>query len=407
MIYRFQRNKLMKAFTKHFLWFFLIPVFFGTVGSVGLELKEQGKSSAARIKDSVLLKVGDNFQQVQDVYPGGIILRVASGIHIKQRVVNPKKGNEWIGEEGAIMDGENAISNAFYGRAESVAIKNLELRNYVDNGIYFDSGSKVVIDRVTIKDSGSGSGEENGAVRFDYMYDIKVTNCYFNRVSSGILPTNCQGPIVIEHNTGVNTGRNFIQLAKCSGGGIRVHYNSMERIGDYLRPGAQDVEDWISVYEVEGIPDDYAQINYNRARGHGSSKSGSFIMLGDCGGKYQQAVGNVGVNPGQVGIGLSGGSHIEIRENLMFSNTWEESNVAFYSCGNNKRGYYGHHVVRNNRANWLNHDGRQNTFWTDGSSKPLTVSGNRFPDKRLSEKIWDRWAAEMNKLSNKAPKAAQ
>jgi len=396
----------MRVFQKYILWFFVISMLFGTVGSVGLELKGQNESSVTYVKDSVLLKVGDDFQQVHDAHPGGTVFHVAAGVHLKQRVIDPKKGNEWIGEKGAILDGKNALSDAFHGRAESVTIKNLELRNYVDNGIYFNSGSKVIIDRVTVQDSGSGSGEENGSVRFNNMREIEVTNCHFNRVSSGVLPTNCQGPIVIEHNSGINTGRNFVQLSRCRGGGIRVRYNSMERIGDYLRSGAQDVEDWISVYGVEGLPDDPVQINYNRAYGHGPSQSGSFIMLGDGGGRYQQAVGNIGVTPGQVGIGLSGGDYIEVLENLMFSDIWEESNIAFYSCDYARHGYCGHHVVKNNRANWLNREGRQNTFWTDGTSKPLRLSGNRFPDKTLSKKIWDKWEAEIKKLS-KTEKAMQ
>ncbi len=383
----------MRVFLKYSLLFFTIALFCGF--------------SLADHRGGVLIKVGDDFQQIQDAYPGGTVFRVASGIHVKQRVINPKKGNKWVGDKGAILDGKNEISDAFHGRAESITIKGLELRNYADNGIYFNSGSKVVIDGVTVRDSGSGSGEENGSVRFDGMRDIKVINCYFNRVSSGVLPTRCRGPIIIEYNTGVNTGRNFVQLAKCKGGGIRVRYNSMERIGDYLRPGAEDVEDWISVFKVNGLTDDPVKIDYNRARGHGPSSSGSFIMLGDSGGSYQQAVGNIGVNPGQVGIGLSGGGHIEVRENLMFSEPWEQSNVAFYSCDNSKRGYCGNHVVKGNRANWLNREGIQNAFWTDGTTKPITIDGNSFPDRRLTKKIWDQWEKEIRKLQNETKKAAR
>lgn len=358
-----------------------------------------GRQVSTDVGPVVLLKVNDNFQRANDSYPAGTVFRVAAGVHLKQRVVNPKRGNQWIGEKGAVLDGENGLSDAFHGRANQITLEGLELRNYVDNGIYLSSGSQVAINQVTVSDTGSGDGESNGAIRLLNISNVSVTDCHFTRVSSGVLPTKCEGPIRIEWNAGVNIGRNFVQLDSCTGGGIRVRYNSMERIGDYLRRGAQDVEDWISVYKVSGLRSDPAQFNYNRARGHGPSKSGSFIMLGDGGGQYLEAIGNVGVTPGQVGIGLCGGEHINVQKNLMYSEVWPESNIAFYSCNYSQPAECGHHRIQGNRANWMNRDSRQSTFWTDDSTQPLIVSENKFPDRTLSDKIWDLWEEEINQLS--------
>ena len=80
-------------------------------------------------------------------------------------------------------------------------------------------------------------------------------------------------------------------------------------------------------------------------------------------------MGNVGVTPGQVGIGLSGGHHIEVRENLMFSDAWADSNIAFYSADYGSGGCT-NHLVQNNRANWTNRDGIKNSFWAGGSCAP-------------------------------------
>lgn len=342
---------------------------------------------------SVTLRPGNNFQAANDAHPPGTVFTVAAGVHRRQRVFNPQSGNRWVGEEGAVLDGENARGEAFAGHAENILIRGLALRNYRDNGIAFRGGGGVRVEAVHISDTGSGDGESNGAVRFFGMSDIEVTRCRFERVSSGVLPTECAGPIRIEHNVGVNTGRNFVQLDKCLGGGIRVRYNSMERVGAYLRPGAEDVEDWISVYKVRGLADDPAQFSYNRARGHGVSGSGSFIMLGDGGGVHQEAVGNVGVTPGQVGIGLSGGERITVRGNRMFSESWAQSNIAFYSSNYAKTFPCGDHVVRGNSANWTNRDGRQNTFWTNDTCQPLEAADNAFPDEGLDEKIWEAWEA--------------
>ncbi len=350
-----------------------------------------GPDSTEAVAGEIALQVGDDFQQANDSNPAGSRFFVAAGIHAGQRVVNPKPGNQWRGQEGAILDGADSLSDAFSGRAEEVTIAGLALRNYVDNGVYFRDGRAVRISRVQVSDTGSGDGEANGALRFLRVRDLAVTGSFFSRVSSGVLPTQCIGPIRIEGNSGVNTGRNFIQLANCRGGGIRVRYNSMERVGDYLRPGAEDVEDWISVFDVVGLPEDPAQLNFNRARGHGVSASGSFIMLGDGGGQYQEAVGNIGVTPGQVGIGLSGGEYIAVRDNVIFSDIWAQSNIAFYSSNYAGAHPCGHHTVENNRANWTNRDRRQNTFWSNDTCAPLSVRGNSFPDSTVGAEIWDQW----------------
>ncbi len=338
----------------------------------------------------VFLDPGDDFQAANDANPAGTVFGVNEGVHDGQQVVDPKVGNQWLGEAGAIMDGGGTVTDAFAGTATGVVIRGIEIRDYTDNGIFFDGGSGVTIDRVSVRNTGSGDGESNGAVRFDNASDITVTNCYFERVSSGVLPTECAGPIVIEHNAGLNTGRNFVQLANVTGGGIRVRYNSMDRDGAYVRPGNDDVEDWISIFAVTGLIDDYAQFSYNRARGHGPSASGSFIMLGDGGGMYQEAIGNIGVTPGQVGIGLSGGDHIDARDNVMFSETWADSNIAFYSADYGS-GPCANHTVTGNRANWINADGIQNGFWTSGECTPLTETGNDFPDMTVDASIWDDW----------------
>ena len=75
----------------------------------------------AQATATVRLEVGDDFQQKQKSHPAGTTFIVAEGQHTGQRVINPLKGNRWIGEEGAILDGENALSSAFYGRAVSVS----------------------------------------------------------------------------------------------------------------------------------------------------------------------------------------------------------------------------------------------------------------------------------------------
>ena len=227
----------------------------------------------------------------------------------------------------------------------------------------------------------------NGAIRLNDVNQIHISHSFFTRVSAGILPTSCAGPVVIEWNTGINIGRNFIQLDKCEGEGIRVQYNTMERIGELLRPGANDVIDWISIFRSNGTEEDPIQVFHNRARGHGFSDTGSFIMLGDEGGSYQIAEGNVGVTPGQVGIGLAGGDHITVNKNILYSEEWEDSNVAIYSANFAKPIPCSNHTISNNRSFWYN-DGQQNNIWTDERCDPVLMN-NRYPDMSLNQSIWE------------------
>ena len=184
-----------------------------TQGATGVD-----SNGAAVPAGDVYLEPGDDLQQAVKDNPEGTVFVLRGGVYPQARL-NPRSGQSFWGEEGAVLDGENAKDAAFNSSASNVEIHNLRIERYRDNGIRFSGGSGVWVDNVVVYDTGSGDGEGNGAVRFDDSADIRVTGCYFEQVSSGVLPTSCTGPIVIEHNAGLNIGRNMVQLAACSGGG--------------------------------------------------------------------------------------------------------------------------------------------------------------------------------------------
>ena len=92
--------------------------------------------SEAGSSGQVRLHPGDNFQQANDNFPEGTVFVVSSGIHIGQSVHNPKPGNVWLGESGAVIDGQNKIKAAFTGKAENVTLQGIEIKNFIDNGIF-------------------------------------------------------------------------------------------------------------------------------------------------------------------------------------------------------------------------------------------------------------------------------
>jgi hypothetical protein len=56
------------------------------------------------------------------------------------------------------------------------------------------------------------------------------------------------------------------------------------------------------------------------------------VILGDDGGKYQEARNNIGVNPGNCGIGVADGQYMKVNGNKMYSQIVPGiSNVGFYA----------------------------------------------------------------------------
>jgi parallel beta-helix repeat protein len=79
-----------------------------------------------------------------------------AGRHIQQAVI-PKAGDQFIGDPGAIMDGENQTSFAFSGAAANLVFKNLEIKGYTGGGqlgaINGFDGSGWVLDNLNAHDN--------------------------------------------------------------------------------------------------------------------------------------------------------------------------------------------------------------------------------------------------------------
>jgi hypothetical protein len=78
----------------------------------------------------VNLKPGDSIQKAVDAHPEDSVFCLAAGTYAKQSV-SPKKGNQFIGAQGAVIDGQGLTSPAFWTTSAShVVIRNLVIKNY-------------------------------------------------------------------------------------------------------------------------------------------------------------------------------------------------------------------------------------------------------------------------------------
>lgn len=353
----------------------------------------------------ILLGTDDSFNIANKICPAGSSFFLLPGIHSGQSVLSSKQGNSWIGLTGAIMDGENSIYRAFNEGMTGNRIGWFEIRNYHLHGIYSEHGaSNVEMKRLKFQNIAPDSpGQYFGAIRFDNSRNLTVHESMFENVASAIRFRFSRGPLEVIHNEGLNIGRNFFQCDDCRGAGIRINDNSLVRTESY---GTAVLEDWINLFKSHGDSTDWIQVHHNRARGHSLSGSGSFIMLGDAGGSYQQAVGNIGVNPGQVGIGIAGGHHIKVEANSMYSAAWDSSNVAYYSalyspsCGNHQFPGTASEASRPNRAHWICGDRfnchnppRMNYAWADGKCGiNLEEIRDRINvDRSMGPDVWEEW----------------
>jgi parallel beta-helix repeat protein len=73
---------------------------------------------------------GDDIQRAVDANPAGTTFVIRSGVHRRQSV-RPKNNMSFVGEPGAVLDGENRTPQAFvaYG-ARNVTIRGLRITNY-------------------------------------------------------------------------------------------------------------------------------------------------------------------------------------------------------------------------------------------------------------------------------------
>jgi parallel beta-helix repeat protein len=117
--------------------------------------------SGGVVPDSSWIPVapGESIQTKVSAYPAGTTFYIEAGTHRRQSV-KPKDGNRFIGERGAILDGEGVAAHAFETLshvAKNVTLKGLVIRNYVPpqlrGAVQGDNGPDWIIEDNEIHDN--------------------------------------------------------------------------------------------------------------------------------------------------------------------------------------------------------------------------------------------------------------
>lgn len=193
---------------------------------------------------------------------------------------------------------------------------------------------------------------------------VTVTGCQFSRVRTGVYAVNSTGIRVLENSfrnvTGPMPRGQFVQFNQVTGAGNVISGN----IG-INEPGRSNPEDAISIYKSHGTTESPILVTGNRIRGGGPSASGGGIMTGDGGGAHIIVRRNQLVDPGQYGIAVAGGQHIQLLDNIIIGKQQPFTNVGLY-VWNQSSDDCSTVTVRGNVVRWINKEGKNSPAWNAG-----------------------------------------
>lgn len=194
-------------------------------------------------------------------------------------------------------------------------------------------------------------------------YNVTIDSNDISNVASGVDVVNTtKGGIVVVWNQfrnmqGPFPRGQFVQFNTVSGANNLIDNNRCENVF-----GSSNPEDAINIYKSKGTAASPIKITNNWIRGGGPSATGGGIMLGDNGGSYQVASGNVLVDPGQYGMAIAGGDHMSITGNSVYARMQSFTNVGVYIWAQSgaKCTYA---TISGNRVNFTNAQNEQNDSW--------------------------------------------
>ena len=229
-----------------------------------------------------------------------------------------------------------------------------------------------------------------------YLYgckNITITNCTFENLASAMLASTCTGNIKFDNNDvknilgtsqGGDIAGSMVQFVRVTGAGNSVSYNACENI-----PGESAPEDLINMNDGSaGTPESPIIISNNWIRGGGPSPSGGGINLGDVDGSYQTAENNILVDPGQYGIGISGGHHLILRNNKVYAKQQSFTNVGITACNWYTDIAASHDItISNNEINYKNSSGQLNNWWFASNVGTIVGQATNVYNANLSASI--------------------
>lgn len=246
---------------------------------------------------------------------------------------------------------------------QNVIIRDSRVQGAPENCILLQGCTNVLIVNSEFRDAG-GEG-----VHLIDCTSVTVTRCDFHRVRTGVYAVKSEGIKVLGNSfrnvTGPMPRGQFVQLNQVTGTGNVISHNT-----GVNEPGLSSPEDAISIYKSRGTAADPILVTSNRIRGGGPSPSGGGIMTGDGGGAHIIVRDNQLVDPGQYGIAVAGGEHIQLLDNVIIGRQQPFTNVGLY-VWNQSDDKCSTITVHGNRVRWISKDGKSSPCWNASNCGPV------------------------------------
>jgi parallel beta-helix repeat protein len=220
---------------------------------------------------------------------------------------------------------------------------------------------------VHITQNSLGNTTNNGIYLFN-CYNITVDYNFITNVSCGVYVSTGTGGIVVNNNQMLNMQGpfprgQFVQFNTVKGAGNTISNNQLENIS-----GKSNSQEAINLYMSNGTAASPITVNGNWIRGGGPGNASGGIQLGDTGGSYESASNNMLVNPGQMGLSISGGDHISLLNNQVFAVKQSFTNVGIVVWAQAGASVT-NPTVSGNKIKYINAAGAENDSWI-GPSTP-------------------------------------
>lgn len=210
-----------------------------------------------------------------------------------------------------------------------------------------------------------------------HCYNITVDYNYISNVSTGVYvdhPTG--GGNIVNNNQMLNMvgpfpRGQFVQFNTVTGAGNQIENNKLQNI-----LGQSSSQEAINVYMSNGTAASPIEITGNWIEGGGPNSASGGIQLGDTGGSYEVASGNILVDPGQMGLSISGGDHISFVNNTIYAKAQYFTNVGIVVWGQAGAAVT-NATVSGNKVNFTNSSNVENDNWiASGNPTPSGWSTN-------------------------------
>ena len=288
----------------------------------------------------------------------------------------------WEGKKGEVFDGKRiqADGSMVLQGCTDITISCCDLRSI----------ELALCERITIRNCWIHDSTKLGVSAYKCK-GLRIEGCRFENVVSGLWATECEHVQFIgsfcRNVKGPFPRGQMAQLSNVTGSDnvIRGNYAINDK-------GKSLSEDVINLFETEGtekspvIVEDNYLVGDLKEGSEGKTKSGSGIMTGDFGGAWQICRRNVILSAGQCGIGVAGGSHITVEDNVILGLKSNVSNVGLYIWNQSKKPSDSV-ALRRNRVKWTNHDGEESSWWNGGGISKVEEKDNSFADDSVASSI--------------------